>query len=302
MNVIELESVDKRYGPTVAVEDLSFSVSRGEIFGVVGPNGAGKTTAVEIISGLRRADSGRIETLGVDPIIGGSRLRNKIGIQLQHAALQDRLKVWEAMDLYASFYDQPADVNLLIDQWGLREKRNASFSSLSGGQKQRLFIALALVNQPELVIFDELTTGLDPQSRRSTWELVRSVRDSGATVLLVTHFMEEAERLCDRVLVIDGGRSVAIGSPSNLVSRHAPGSVVRFKAVPDLSTGWIESLVGVDYVVRDGSDVVVGGEGQLLSRVALALAEHGISPPDLRAESNSLEDVFVNLTGNAIKD
>ena len=216
-DVIVVEDLRKSYGPVVAVDGLSFTVGRGEIFGLVGPNGAGKTTTVECLEGLRHPDGGRVRLLGRDPHSDGRSLRERIGIQLQESELQDRIKVWEAMDLYASFYQRSVDWRPLIAQLGLEDKAETPFAKLSGGQKQRLFVALALVNDPDLVIVDELTTGLDPHARRSMWDLVRSIRERGKTVFLTTHYMEEAEHLCDRVLVIDHGRVVALDSPANLV-------------------------------------------------------------------------------------
>ena len=216
--VIEVDGLVKRYGATTAVNGISFAVEQGEIFGVVGPNGAGKTSTIECLEGLRGPDGGTVRVLGLDPYRDGSTLRQRIGVQLQQAALPDRMKVWEALDLFASYYDDPADWRELLVEWGLGEKRNAAFSSLSGGQQQRVFIALALLNNPSIVFLDELTTGLDPHARRATWDLVRSLRDRGTTVVLVTHLMEEAERLCDRVAVIDRGQVIAMGRPALLTS------------------------------------------------------------------------------------
>ena len=215
--VIEVNGLVKRYRRRTAVDGVSFSVSQGEIFGVVGPNGAGKTSTIECLEGLREADGGTVRVLGLDPRADGGRLRQKIGVQLQQAALPERIKVWEALDLFASYYDNPVDWRQLIEEWGLSGKADAAFSSLSGGQQQRLFITLALVNDPSVVFLDELTTGLDPHARRATWDLIRDLRDRGVTVVLVTHVMEEAERLCDRVAVIDQGKVIALGKPALLV-------------------------------------------------------------------------------------
>ncbi|MBE1486982.1 ABC transporter ATP-binding protein [Plantactinospora soyae] len=219
MTVIEVSKLQKRYGTQVAVRDVSFEVRAGEIFGIVGPNGSGKTTTVECLTGLRRADGGTIRVLGLDPELARTELRRQVGIQLQESQLPDRMKVWEALDLYSSFYAEPADWRALMADMGLTEKRNTVFAKLSGGQKQRLSIALALVGNPRIAVLDELTTGLDPQARRDTWQLVRDVRDRGVTVVLVTHFMDEAERLCDRLAVIRAGEVVAIDTPANLVAR-----------------------------------------------------------------------------------
>src|SRR5450432_3680147 len=230
--VIQVSAIRKTYGSTVAVDDVSFEVNDGEIFGLIGRNGAGKTTTMECIEGLRRPDRGIISVLGLDPIRHVYKLQERIGVQLQQAQLQKRIKVWEAVDLWASLYrKQTIDGDRLLEQLGLTNKRNAWFMTLSGGQKQRLFIALALINDPEVVFLDELTTGLDPQSRRTIWELVRGIRDRGKTVFLTTHLMEEAERLCDRVAIIDHGRIVDIDTPARLVARHCPERAV------ELSTG-----------------------------------------------------------------
>src|SRR5829696_8280938 len=220
--VIRVVGCRKTYGSTVAVDDVSFEVDDGEIFGLIGPNGAGKTTTMECVEGLRAPDDGTISVLGLHPRRDAVALQQRIGVQLQEAQLQKRIKVWEAVDFWASLYRSPLDDDRLLDQLGLTAKRDAWFMTLSGGQKQRLFIALALINDPELVFLDELTTGLDPQARRAIWELVRGIRARGKTVLLTTHLMEEAERLCDRVAIIDRGRIVDVGSPEALVRRHCP--------------------------------------------------------------------------------
>ena len=221
--VIEVQNLHKRYGDHVAVEDISFSVREGEIFGIIGPNGAGKTTTVESIMGLRQPDSGSVHVLGADPQQNREAIAQRIGIQLQEANLPDRLKVWEAIDLMATFYEQTVPWEPLLTEWGIADKKNTMFGQLSGGQKQRLFIAAALVNDPEIVFLDELTTGLDPQARRATWEMVRAIRDAGKTVVLVTHFMDEAEALCDRIAIIDSGRVVALDTPARLIAQDSPG-------------------------------------------------------------------------------
>src|ERR1044071_5946098 len=220
--VIQVLRIRKSYGSTIAVSEVSFDVREGEIFGLIGPNGAGKTTTMECVEGVRRPDAGQISILGLDPFRDVYEVQNRIGVQLQQAQLQKRIKVWEAVDLWASLYPKPVDGNRLLEQLGLAEKRDAWFMTLSGGQKQRLFIALALINDPEVVFLDELTTGLDPQSRRTIWDLVRGIRQRGKTVFLTTHLMEEAERLCDRVAIIDHGRIIDIDSPERLVRRHCP--------------------------------------------------------------------------------
>ena len=221
--VIQVSGVRKSYGSTVAVAEASFEVNEGEIFGLIGPNGAGKTTTMECIEGLRKPDRGSIAVLALDPFREVYKLQNRIGVQLQQAQLQKRIKVWEAVDLWASLYKKKTvDGDRLLDQLGLTDKRNAWFMNLSGGQKQRLFIALALINDPEVVFLDELTTGLDPQARHAIWDLVRGIRERGKTVFLTTHLMEEAERLCDRVAIMEHGRIIDIDTPANLVLRHCP--------------------------------------------------------------------------------
>lgn len=300
--VIAVENLSKHYGSVTAVENLSFSVQRGEIFGVVGPNGAGKTTTVECLTGLRRADQGQIRVLGLDPRTAERELRRRVGVQLQQAALPDDILVWEALDLFASFYPAPVDWRALLETWGLAEKARARFNTLSGGQKQRLFIALALVNNPELVILDELTTGLDPQARRATWELVERLRDDGKTVLLVTHFMDEAERLCDRVAVIDRGHLVALDSPRALIRAVHAEARVRFSDPEHRDWSSLRGLAGVHSIERRNGDVIVSGAGGLLLSVASALNERGYQPADLRTEQVTLEDAFLALTGHAIRE
>jgi ABC-2 type transport system ATP-binding protein len=300
--VIEVDGLRKRYGTTVAVDGISLAVRAGEILGIVGPNGAGKTTTVECLEGLRRPDAGEVRVLGLDPRRQGAELRQRIGVQLQQVALPDRLKVWEALDLYTSFYRNPADWHRLLEEWGLELKRDAAFADLSGGQRQRLFIALALVGRPEVVFLDELTTGLDPQARRATWELVRQVRANGATVVLVTHFMEEAEVLCDRVAIVDQGRLVALDTPGALVRGLRAGQRLRFRPLGPFDPESLRTQPGVENVDRDGDQVVVTGAGPLLATVAAALAERAVPVADLRTEEASLEDAFLALTGRALRD
>jgi ABC-2 type transport system ATP-binding protein len=301
-NVIEVEHLRKTYGSLVAVEELSFTVKRGEIFGLVGPNGAGKTTTMECLAGLRRPDGGHLMVLGLDPTRQGRELRRRVGVQLQQAALPEDMKVWEALDLFATIYGHVQDWKPLLETWGLAEKRNARFAGLSGGQKQRLFIALALVHNPELVFLDEITSGLDPQARRNTWEMIEKLREQGKTVILVTHFMEEAEHLCDRVAIVDHGRLVALDTPRQLIQSLRAEVKVTFGAAGGSDYTWLGGLAGVTQVARQNGSVVVTGSGAVLARVASALAERGLVPGDLRSEQASLEDVFLALTGRSIRD
>jgi ABC-2 type transport system ATP-binding protein len=299
--IITVQNLRKTYGKTVAVDDISFEVSQGEIFGFLGPNGAGKTTTVECLQALRNPDSGKISVIGLDPLRQAQELRRRIGSQLQESALPDRIKVWEALDLFASVSDKISDWHPLLEQWGIAEKRKSSFAGLSGGQKQRLFIALSLVNNPQVVFLDEMTTGLDPAARRVAWDLIRAVRERGTTVVLVTHFMDEAENLCDRVAIVDKGKIVASDSPQGLIASHATNIRVLFSTDrPDLA--FLEEVSGVKNITRRGDRVEVEGSGPLLALVAAALVKHGIMPPDLRVEQPSLEDVFLKVTGRAVVD
>ncbi|GAA2890241.1 ABC transporter ATP-binding protein [Nonomuraea rubra] len=225
MAVIEINELTKTYHGTQALNGVSLRVERGEIFGIAGPNGAGKTTIVECVSGLRRPDGGTVRVLGLNPQNNRRALLQRIGAQLQEAALPDGIKVGEALRMYASFYDNPADWRAVMDEWGLTGRKGTRFASLSGGWKQRLFIALALVGDPEVVLLDELTTGLDPDARRTTWVLIRAMRDRGVTVVLVTHFMDEAEALCDRIAIVSGGRVIAEGSPRELITEARAASL-----------------------------------------------------------------------------
>jgi ABC-2 type transport system ATP-binding protein len=297
--IITVRNLRKTYGTTIAVNDISFEVAEGEIFGFLGPNGAGKTTTVECLQALRQPDSGIIDILGLDPRNDAQTLRRQIGSQLQESALPDRLKVWEALDLFAAVTPDALDWQVLLDQWGLAEKRKATFSSLSGGQRQRLFIALALVNNPRIVFLDEMTTGLDPAARRVAWDLIRSIRDRGATVVLVTHFMDEAEKLCDRLAIVDRGKIVAMDTPQGLITEYANEVRVIFTTDRE-DISWLDEISHVKKVIRSGPRVEVEGSGLVLPLVAASLVEHGITPADLRLEQPTLEDVFLKLTGQDV--
>ena len=302
-SVVHVAAIRKTYGPTVAVDDISFDVHEGEIFGLIGPNGAGKTTTLECVEGLRKPDRGAIAVLGLDPMRDVYALQNRIGVQLQEAQLQKRIKVREAVDLWASLYEAPVDGARLLEQLGLSEKRDAWFMTLSGGQKQRLFIALALINDPEVVFLDELTTGLDPQARRAIWDLVRGIRVRGKTVFMTTHLMEEAERLCDRVAIIDHGLIVDVGTPTELVVRHCPERRVFVTAEDPSAAQHFGALPSVASVSSDGVRFTIHGSGaELVTQVIGCLAEHRIRVVDFRTEVPTLEDVFLKLTGHSIRD
>ena len=296
--IITVKNLRKTYGKTVAVDDISLEIREGEIFGFLGPNGAGKTTTVECLQALRPFNSGDIRVLGLDPAREAQAVRQHTGSQLQESALPDRIKVWEALDMFASVSANAADWRVLLEQWGLAEKRKASFHSLSGGQKQRLFIALALVNNPRVVFLDEMTTGLDPAARRVAWDLIRAVREKGTTVVLVTHFMDEAENLCDRLVVVDKGKIVAGDTPQGLINRYA-GEVRVICTAPDTALPWLKNIPGVTSAQATGQKIEVSGSGPILALTAAALVEHGIIPDDLHMEQANLEDVFLKLTGRS---
>jgi ABC-2 type transport system ATP-binding protein len=302
--VIRVSGVRKTYGATVAVADVSFDVHHGEIFGLIGPNGAGKTTTMECIEGLRTPDRGSISVLGLDPFRQVYKLQDRIGVQLQQAQLQKRIKVWEAVDLWASLYRKKAvDGERLLAQLGLTDKRDAWFMNLSGGQKQRLFIALALINDPDVIFLDELTTGLDPQSRRAIWELVRGIRERGKTVFLTTHLMEEAERLCDRVAIIEQGTIIDIDTPERLVARHCPERTVVLATDDPRVEERFRTIPGVQSVVRADLRFTIRGSGDdLVTEVIHCLSENRIRVTDFRTILPNLEDVFLKLTGHSIRE
>jgi ABC-2 type transport system ATP-binding protein len=303
-SVIQVSGVRKTYGSTVAVDDVSFEVNDGEIFGLIGPNGAGKTTTMECIEGLRTPDRGSISVLGLDPFRQVYKLQERIGVQLQQAQLQKRIKVWEAVDLWASLYQKKAiDGENLLKQLGLADKRGAWFMNLSGGQKQRLFIALALINDPEVVFLDELTTGLDPQSRRAIWDLVRGIRERGKTVFLTTHLMEEAERLCDRVAIIEHGRIIDIDRPDKLVDRHCPERTVVLTTNDPVAEARFRAISGVEAVNCTDFRFTIHGRGDdLVTEVIHCLSENKIRVTDFRTILPNLEDVFLKLTGHSIRE
>jgi ABC-2 type transport system ATP-binding protein len=302
--VIQVSGFRKSYRSTVAVDDVSFEVHDGEIFGLIGPNGAGKTTTMECVQGLRTPDRGTISVLGLDPFRDVYALQDRIGAQLQEAQLQKRIKVREAVHLWASLYRKPAsDGDRLLDQLGLADKRNAWFMTLSGGQKQRLFIALALINDPEVVFLDELTTGLDPQSRRTIWDLVRDIRLRGKTVFLTTHLMEEAERLCDRVAIIDHGRIIDMDSPEALVRRHCPERSVVLAAADPGAEAHFRAIPQVEAVTSDNGRLTIQGSGEdLVTEVIRCLSDNQIRVTDFRTVLPTLEDVFLKVTGRSIRD
>jgi ABC-2 type transport system ATP-binding protein len=302
--VIQVCKVRKTYGPTVAVDEVSFDVNDGEIFGLIGPNGAGKTTTMECIEGVRTPDKGTISVLGLDPFRNVYKLQDRIGVQLQQAQLQKRIKVWEAVDLWASLYQKKTiDGERLLEQLGLADKRDSWFMNLSGGQKQRLFIALALINDPEVVFLDELTTGLDPQARRAIWDLVRGIRERGKTVFLTTHLMEEAEKLCDRVAIIEHGRIIDIDTPERLVERHCPERTVILATDDPAAEAMLRKMPRAEGLSSNGKRFTIRGRGDdFVTEVIQCISENRIRVTDLRTILPNLEDVFLKLTGRSIRD
>ncbi|MFD7259151.1 ATP-binding cassette domain-containing protein [Streptomyces sp. NPDC059874] len=296
MSVIEVSGLRKAYGGRTVVDGVDFVVEEGEIFGILGPNGAGKTTTVECVEGLRVPDAGRVRVAGLDPIADRDRVTQLLGAQLQESELQAKLTVQEALELYSAFYRKPADWRQLAARLGLTDQLGARFGKLSGGQKQRLFIALALVGNPRVVVLDELTTGLDPRARRDTWQLIEEVRDSGVAVVLVTHFMEEAQRLCDRIAVIDKGRVAALDTPAGLIGRAASSTVMSFTPSQPLDERELAELPGVASVQETDRKLVISGTDEAVGAVLSLLGRHHITAGRLRVADATLDDVFIGLT------
>ncbi|MCX4436708.1 ABC transporter ATP-binding protein [Streptomyces mirabilis] len=296
MSVIEVTGLRKSYGGRPVVDGVSFAVEEGEIFGILGPNGAGKTTTVECVEGLRIPDAGRVRVTGLDPVADHEQVACVLGAQLQESELQAKLTVREALELYAAFYPHPADWRPLAERLGLTAKLTTRFAKLSGGQKQRLFIALALIGNPRVVVLDELTTGLDPRARRDTWQLIEDVRASGVTVLLVTHFMEEAQRLCDRVAVIDKGRVAALDTPSGLIRRSAGSTVISFTPSAPLDEGDLNALPALASVEHKDGRITLSGTDETVNAVITLLARGHITARQLRVTDATLDDAFLDLT------
>lgn len=297
MAVVEVVDLVKEYDGRRVVDDVSFSVEEGEIFGIVGPNGAGKTTIVESIEGLRTPESGSIRVLGLDPIADRYEVAQRLGAQLQESRLQNRVRVGEILETFASFYRHPVDWRDLVSRFGLADKVDSNYASLSGGMKQRLSAALALVGSPEIVVLDELTTGLDPRARRSTWDAVERIRHSGVTVILVTHFMDEAERLCDRIMVVNQGRAHAIDSPAGLIRRTGSEQTMTFRPSEPVPPDMIQALPEVIGVRLEDDRITVTGDENVVASVLMALVDRGITASRLRVDHTSLDDAYLALTG-----
>ena len=303
-SVISVTGLKRHYGDVKAVDGVTFEVRKGEVFGLLGPNGAGKTTTIEILEGLNRADAGHISVLGFDPARQANELKERIGVQLQAASLYPDLTVSELVELFATFYARRLPSERLIDQLGLEERKGALTKELSGGQRQRLSIALALVNDPELIFLDEPTTGLDPQGRRSLWEHIERLRAEGRTVLLTTHYMEEAEQLCDRVAIVDHGKILEIGAVDELISRHFTERTLRFRSRAELSDSALAGLRDVSRVLHEEDEVVLYTANVPRTIAALLELAEGAGAADLDVvvRRPTLEDVFLELTGRALRD
>lgn len=299
MAIIEVSGLHKAYNGKPAVDGVTFDVREGEIFGILGPNGAGKTTTVECVEGLRVPDAGTVRVAGLDPVADHEQVTRLLGVQLQESELQPKLTVREALELYSAFYSDPADWRPLAARLGLESKLTTRFAKLSGGQKQRLFIALSLIGSPRVVVLDELTTGLDPRARRDTWTLIEEIRDSGVTVLLVTHFMEEAQRLCDRIAVIDKGRVVALDTPSGLISRSTASTVISFTPSEPLGERELAALPEASSVALKGDRVTINGTDETVNAVISLLAVRQLTARQLRVTEASLDDAFLDLTTEA---
>jgi len=301
---LTVSNLSKRYKDVVAVDDISFAVFEGEIFGILGPNGAGKTTTLEMIEGLRKPDVGEIEVLGIDAIHHANRLKERIGVQLQAVALIPNLTVWETVDMFSGLYRKRADPDSLLARFALEEKRDARVNQLSGGQRQRLSVALGLVNDPEIVFLDEPTTGLDPQARRSLWDTVRELAREGRTVILTTHYMEEAEELCDRVAIMDHGRIITLDTPQNLVAAIAAERTIECTLTANIDSDRLAGLPGAQSVHSiDGFVTIATTEPTATIRGLLDLeATEGVAVDDIKVRSATLEDVFISLTGRALRD
>lgn len=302
--IIQVENLERSYGPVRAVRGISFEVEEGEVFGLLGPNGAGKTTTVEILEGLRTADAGRVRVCGLDPQTAGAKFQQEIGAVLQSTALPELIRVDEALELFSSFYERRRDTSELLRRFGLEEKRRARYGHLSGGQKQRLALALALVNEPRVVFLDEPTAGLDPQVRREIYDIIRELRSEGKTILLTTHYIEEAERLCDRVAIIDHGKVIALGTPRELKNRSAGTTRILVRLAQAVEPGVLRSLDGVsDCREIDGNYVL---HSTRAPTTIVALVKHleaaGNELQSLEIAAPSLEDVFIELTGRRLRD
>jgi ABC-2 type transport system ATP-binding protein len=302
--VLEVENLVKRYGEVEAVRGVSFSVEEGQVFGLLGPNGAGKTTTIEILEGLRDPDGGRVRVCGLDPQVSSRELKHEIGAALQSTSLPDKIRVIEAIRLFASFYKRHRDPEDLLKRFGLEEKRTAYYARLSGGQKQRLALAMALVNNPRVLFFDEPTAGLDPQVRREIYDIIEELRREKKTILMTTHYIEEAERLCDCVAIIDHGKVIALGSPRELKERSAGSTRIEVKLARPVANGTLKNLEGVVDARELGGSYVLHTQRPPQAIVSLVkhLEAEGNELVSLEIAAPSLEDVFIEMTGRRLRD
>ncbi|MGY0389713.1 ABC transporter ATP-binding protein [Nocardioides sp. WG-D5] len=293
---VVVDGLRKTYGDKVAVDEISLSVHEGEIFGILGPNGAGKSTTVESIAGLRVGDRGRIRVHGIDPWTDRAAVTEVLGVQLQEAKLQPKITVQEALELWSAFYDDPEPWAPLAERLGLGAHLRQRFENLSGGQQQRLSIALALIGRPRVVVLDELTTGLDPRARREVWDLVRDVRNRGVTVLLVTHSMEEAQTLCDRIAIVDAGRIRALDTPAGLIDSASAATIMTFETSVAIDLASLRELDGVTAARSENGTVTVEGAEGVALAVIEALRPQGVAPLRLRVAAGSLDAAYLDLT------
>jgi len=302
--VVEVENLVKRYGSLAAVDDVSFSVEEGEVFGVLGPNGAGKTTTVEMIEGLRKPDSGSIRVLGIDAFKEPERIKELIGVQLQTTSLYDRIRVKEAVDLFGGYYRQAIPTSVLLEEVSLTDKVGSYVSELSGGQRQRLALALALVNDPAVVFLDEPTTGLDPQARRGVWSTMADLRQKGKTIILTTHYMEEAEELCRRVAIMDHGKIIALDTPDALIAGAGLDSRIEINHVPEALRSVLNQADLPARVSEDGDKMLLHTKeaSRVLKEITRVAAEHDVELESISVQKATLEDVFLTLTGRELRE
>ena len=300
---VEVKNLTKRYGDLIAVNEVDFNIEKGEIFGLLGPNGAGKTTTIEMIEGLRQPDNGTISVCGIDARKERDKIKEIIGVQLQSTTIYDKIRVDEVIDLFRGYYQKTLDTNEILDMVSLNEKKNSYVSTLSGGQKQRVALALALVNDPEIIFLDEPTTGLDPQARRNVWDIVEDLGSKGKTVVLTTHYMEEAERLCNRLGIIDHGTIIALDTTRELIAKQNLDSAIEFTSSNGVSGDAFEKIDGVNKVTQDGREFVIQttASSRVLGELSRISEENGFSLENITVRKATLEDVFLALTGRKLR-
>lgn len=303
--VVIVKNLTKRYGQLIAVDDVSFSIEKGEIFGLLGPNGAGKTTTVEMIEGLRKPDSGSIQVCGIDALKEPGKIKEIIGVQLQSTTLYDKIRVKEVIDLFGSYYQKSLPTNQILEEVSLTDKKDSFVSTLSGGLNQRLAMALALVNDPEVLFLDEPTTGLDPQARRNVWSIIEDLKERGKTIILTTHYMEEAEQLCQRVGIIDQGKIIAMDTPGNLITNSGLASTVEFSCVSEEQDKILQKLAGIGKISRQDNDRFVihtKESSRALQELARISSENDLNLKNITVREATLEDVFLSLTGKKLRE